>query len=505
MFCISGRVAAAVLCSLAPLSAQEIPITERTLPNGMRVLMVERHDEPTISCGWVARAGSADERPGITGIAHLFEHMMFKGTKVIGTRNAQRDAELNIRQDQIMGEIRNELDLQREKLRRGEIADLNDSRVRSPRHQELLGQMDKLVLEQRGLIVKDELDKVYKQFGATGMNANTSSDRTFFHIDVPSNKLELWAWLESDRLRNAVFREFYSERDVVLEERRQRIDATPFGQLQEAFQAMIWQAHPYGWPVIGWPSDITTVTRDQADSFFSTYYAPNNITAILVGDFRTEEAFGILQRYFGGIPSNSKTPPKVTTLEPAQGGEQRLLGTADATPQVTAAYKTVSVVHKDSPALDVLGAVLSGNSGRLNRELVQRRRLAVDTQAEVVHQKYGGVFFLMGVPVPGHTPEEVENLLYQEVERVQKEGITHQELQKVKNQVQFDAYARMERNDTLRDQLAEAESAGTYLDFLSQPARLQEVTREEVQRVAQKYLIPENRTVMIIHRKEAKQ
>ncbi|NTV73455.1 MAG: insulinase family protein, partial [Holophaga sp.] len=255
MFRTPGRAAAAALCALAPLSAQDIPITERTLPNGMRVLMVERHDEPSISCGWVARVGSADERPGITGIAHLFEHMMFKGTKVIGTRDAKRDAELNALQDRTMAGIRTELDTLRERLRRGEIADINDPKVRSPRHLQLLAELDRLVQEQRGLIVKDELDKVYKQAGATGLNANTTSDRTFYHIDVPANKLELWAWLEADRLRNAVFREFYSERDVVLEERRMRVEATPTGKVQETFSALIWQAHPYSWPVIGWPSD----------------------------------------------------------------------------------------------------------------------------------------------------------------------------------------------------------------------------------------------------------
>ncbi len=504
MFRTPGRVAAAALCALAPLSAQDLPITERTLPNGMRVLMVERHDEPTISCGWVARVGSADERPGITGIAHLFEHMMFKGTKTIGTRDARRDAELNALQDQTMGEIRKELDALREKLRRGEIADINDPKARSPRHLQLLAELDKLVQEQRGLIVKDELDKVYKQAGATGLNANTTSDRTFYHIDVPANKLELWAWLEADRLKNAVFREFYSERDVVLEERRLRVEATPTGKVQETFNALIWQAHPYSWPVIGWPSDITTVTRDQADYFFSTYYAPNNITAILVGGFKTEEAFATLQTYFGAIPSRTTPPPKVTTLEPPQGAEQRLVATANAMPMVQVTHKTVPSVHRDAAALDVLSSILNGQSGRLNRELVIRKRVAVNAGAGNRGMKFGGIFYLGGIPAPGHTPEEVEGLLLQEVERIQKEGVTAQELQKVKNQVQASTYARMENNGDLRDQLAEAEGAGSYRDFLEEPARLNAVTREDVQRVAKAYFGPEARNTMVIRRKEAK-
>jgi predicted Zn-dependent peptidase len=504
MFRTHFRVASVALCLLAPLSAQDIPITERTLANGMRVLLVERHDGPTIACGWVARVGSADERPGITGIAHLFEHMMFKGTKVIGTRDPRRDAELNAQQDQVMVEVRKEVDLLREKLRRGEITSLDDPRARSPRHQQLLEQMGRLVQEQRSLIVKDELDKVYQEFGATGMNANTTQDRTFFHIDVPANKLELWAWLESDRLRNAVFREFYSERDVVLEERRMRIDATPTGKFQEAFNAMIWQASPYSWPVIGWPSDITQVTRDQADYFFSTYYAPNNITAILVGDFQTKDALALVERYFGGIPSHSKARPMVTTLEPPQTAEQRLLVNAEATPTVTEAYKIVPAVHKDCAALDVLCFALNGQSGRLHRELVGHQHVAVRTGSADDTQKFGGVFYMEVTPAPGHSPEEVQLLLDQELDKLKTEGITERELQKVKNQVQATCYRRMEANDSLRDQLAEAESTGSYRDFLEEPARLQAVTREDVMRVARQYLTAENRTTMLIHRKEAK-
>ena len=499
-----GRTVAAALLALAPLAAQDLPVTAHTLANGLRILLVERHDEPSISCGWVARVGSADEHPGMTGIAHLFEHMMFKGTRTIGTRDARRDGELNALQDQTVAGIRAELDLLRERLRRGEISDLSDPKVRTPRHQQLLDTLDRQVKEQRALIVKDELDSVYKRFGATGMNANTTQDRTFYHIDVPANKLELWAWLESDRLRNAVFREFYSERDVVLEERRLRVEATPTGKVEETFNAMIWQAHPYSWPVIGWPSDITTVTRDQADAFFATYYAPNNITAILVGDFDTPKALATLERYFGGIPANPRPRPLVTTLEPAQAAEQRLLVTADATPMVMTGYKTVAAVHRDAAALDVLSSVLNGQSGRLNRELVLRQGVAVAAEAYHRSQRYNGVFYLVAVPAPGHTPEEVEPLLYREAARIASEGITEQELQKVKNQVEAATASRMEANASLRDQLAEAESAGTYLDFLSEPARLRAVTREDVRRVAQAFLTAEHRTAMIVRRKESK-
>jgi len=505
MSCFPCRAAAALLLLFGPLASQPVPLSFHVLPNGMRILLLERHEEPTIACGWVVRVGSANERPGITGIAHLFEHMMFKGTRVIGTRDAARDAELNTRQDQVMAAIRQELDLRREQLRRGEIASLDDTATRSPRHRELLCQMDALVLEQRNLIVKDELDKVYGQYGATGLNANTNQDRTFFHVDVPSNRLELWAWLESDRLRNAVFREFYSERDVVLEERRQRIEATPAGKFQEALLTRVWQAHPYRWPVIGWPSDIACVTRDEADTFYATYYKPSNITAILVGDFRSEEALALLKRYFGRIPSDGRPIPAVTVQEPPQPGERRIAGSADASPQVMAAYRTVAAVHRDAPALTVLRYVLNGESGRLTRELVYRQRMAVEARAEDLPQRFLGLFLITGVPVPGHTPEEVEGLLEREVERLKRDGITDRELQKARNQIQMDAFERNGSNGQLRDQLAEAESCGSYQDFLDEPARLQAVTREDVQRVARDYLVPTNCTTLILRRKETQE
>jgi len=505
--CVSSgpfrRAVAVLLLSVTPILAQTIPVVERTLPNGMRVLLVERHEEPTIACGWVARVGSANERPGITGLAHLFEHMMFKGTKTIGTRDAKRDGELNRLQDQVMGDIHQEIDLLREKQRRGEIPDLNDPRVRSPRHQKLLETLEGLVKEQRALIVKDELDKIYKQFGATEMNANTTQDRTLFQIDVPANKLELWAWLESDRIRNAVFREFYSERDVVLEERRQRTDATPTGAAMEAFMATVWKALPYSWPVLGWPSDITHVSRDQADAFFATYYTPSNITVILVGDFKVDEAFATVAKYFGGIPTHPKAVPQMTTLEPLQVAEQRMVAEVESNPMVLAVFKTVPSVHRDAPALDVLAAILNGASGRLERSLIREQKVAVFAGAFSQPQKYGGLFYLMASPPPGLKPEDLEPALFKEIVKIQVSGVSERELQKVKNQAQAAAYTRMENGDQLRDQLAEAESAGSYRDFLEYPEKIQAITREDLQRVAAQYFVPDKRNTLVLHRKTA--
>lgn len=491
------------LVTAVSLAAQEIPVIERTLPNGMRVLMVERHDHPTIACGWVARVGSANERPGITGLAHLLEHMLFKGTKTIGTTNGPRDIELNVLQDKVQARIRAEVSLLREKQRRGEIADMNDPQARTPRLQELLREFDTLVAEQKQITVTDEFSKLYEKHGSSNLNAFTDLDMTVYTNEVPANKLELWMWLESDRLLNPVFREFYSERSVVLEERKQSLDATPTGAFEEAFAALVWAAHPYSWAetVIGWPSDISQVTREQASEFFTTYYAPNNLTAVLVGDFNPDQAMVLMERYFGRLQANPQGVPEVTTTEPPQVAEQRLYAEAETTPEVEIAYKTVASVHKDAPALSLLADVLNGKSGRLYKQLVLKQKVATSAKARVQGAKYSGTFALTGVASADHTPEDVEKAIGVELEKIQRDGISEEELQKVKNQSQAAAYARFEKNMGLMLQLAKAEGRGDHRDCLKGPLNIQKVTRWDVQRVAKQYFAKENRNVLIFNRK----
>ena len=518
----AGTAALAVLVAVAAAAfagvagAQELGVVEKTLPNGMKVLMVERHDQPTISCGWLARAGSANERPGITGLAHLFEHMMFKGSKTIGTKDVKRDLELNALQDRVQAGIREEMSLLREKQRRGEIRDMMDPAARTPRLAKLLTDFDALVKEQRELIVKDEIWRLYQEAGSTGLNASTSQDRTFYIVSIPSNKLELWAWLESDRIANPVFREFYSERDVILEERRQTLESRPGGTVNEAFNAMTWMAHPYSWEVIGWPSDIAQVTREQAAEFFATYYAPNNLTAILVGDFDPAKAWALMEKYFSRIPANPKGVPEVVTLEPAQPAEQRMLADVETTPSIEVAFKSVPSVHRDAAPLQVLAGVLGGTtgggrpgmggpgrapSGRLYRSLVLEQKAATRTTASARGQKYGGLFTLTVTPAPGKRPDEMEPLLSAELEKVLREGVTDDEILRVKANLQVAYWNRLESNAGIRESLAQAESAGTWRDFVESPKRIEAVTKEDVQRVAKQYLVKESRNVLVTNRK----
>ena len=277
-----------LLLSGLAVQAQKVAVQEANLSNGMRLLLVERHDEPTVAGGWVAHVGSSNERPGMTGIAHLFEHMMFKGTPTIGTKDYEKDLEIIAAQEQVRDEMRQEEKKLRAELRRGEIDDLLKPENKTPRYRELEKEFNKLIAEQREILVKNEFDRIYTGQGGSGMNAFTSEDMTAYFINVPANKLELWMWMESERILHPVFREFYAERDVVFEERRMRTESTPLGKFAEQFNAMFWQSSPYTWPVVGWPSDIPAISKAQADDFYATYYSPQNITLILVGDFKSE-------------------------------------------------------------------------------------------------------------------------------------------------------------------------------------------------------------------------
>ena len=326
-----------VLTNLAafPARSQELRVEEHVLSNGMKLLLVPRRDEPVVSGGWVAKVGSANERPGITGISHLFEHMMFKGTEAIGSKEPARDQKLMAEQERVRGLMRDEEAKMRSALRRGEIDDVAKPESKTPKYKELEKEFDALVKEQRDLLVKNEFDRIYTKQGASGMNASTNSDLTQYFITVPKNKLELWMWMESDRLKSPVFREFYSERDVVFEERRLRTESTPTGRLDEAFEEMFWHGHPYTWPVIGYPSDISAITKADADAYYALFYAPNNITAILVGDFDPKETVAAAERYFGRIPRGKNPPPEMTSLPPKWEAEMRFNGATHSDTPVT--------------------------------------------------------------------------------------------------------------------------------------------------------------------------
>jgi len=495
----------ALLASAALTSAADRPgidVTELELENGMKWLLFAQHESPSIAAGWVAHVGSANERPGITGISHLFEHMLFKGTHTIGTTDIERDLELIEEQERVRSGMRAEMKKMREALRRGEIDDIAAAESRTERYNELEKEFDALVEEQRKVIVKDEMDQIYTSNGGENLNAGTTEDLTLYFIQVPSNRLELWAWLESDRLLNPVLREFYSERDVVFEERRLRTESTPLGKFDEAFNALFWEAHPYSWPVVGWPSDIPAITKEQADEYLATYYAPNNLTGVLVGDFDTAEARALIERYFGRIPRGKIEPPEVLTLEPAQKGEKRYNAEAETSPTVRVWWHAVPFVHKEQPALDLLTDVLSGRTGRLYKGLVEGREIANDCSASVDPKKYAGQVGIECTVKDGQDPAVVEAAIYEELERIVEEGVTGREIQKVKNQAKANAYRRLSSPFFIALQLLFYDGLGNWNYINEYSDGIDAVTAADLRRVTQTYFTKDNRTVGTFLRKE---
>lgn len=496
------RFFALLLALVAPLVAQRVEVEEFTLDNGMTFLLIPREGDPNVAAGWISKFGSVNERPGVTGVAHLFEHMMFKGSHAIGTKNLERDLELMDELDELYAQMESERAKLLEKQRRGLIADAEDPAVRSPEHTKLLERFGQLIAEQQELVVKDEFSQIYTLNGGSGMNAGTSNDYTIYFINVPSNKLELWFWMESDRLAKPVFRQFYAERDVVKEERRLRVDSTPTGKLNEQLESMFWQASPYSWPVIGWPSDLNSITRDEAMEYFDMYYAPNNLVAALVGDFEVEQVKALASKYFSRLERNEREPGAVRTREVEQQAEQRLTGEAETRPQASIRFHTVPDAHVDEPALIVLSSVLNGRTGRLYKSLVLDKQVAVQAGAGVDGRKYDGSFAISGVAAPGSTPEDVEKALLEELDKIANEPVDERELQKVKNQQLAGDFRKLQSKFGLMMQLLVYEALGEWENINVFSDRIQAVKPEDIQRVAKKYFTETNRTVALYYTKE---
>jgi predicted Zn-dependent peptidase len=508
----------AVLAAAVPAGAQNIDAKEYWLDNGMQVLMVERHEAPTIMCAIFARVGSANETTGITGISHLFEHMMFKGTETIGTKDPARDREIMKELDALRAEMRKEERIMREQLRRGEIDDMLDPEAKTDRYRELDAQFDALILEQRELIIKDQLDEIYSKNGGFFLNAFTSDDMTGYFIRLPKNKIELFMWLESDRFGGPVFREFYSERNVVREERRRGVDSTPTGLVEEDFRSMFWKSSSYHWDVIGWSSDLGSITREQANLYYDIYYAPNNLTMILVGDLDPDKQIKMIEKYFERIPRGTTEPPDVVTLEEKQHGEKRLVAEAETSPTAEVWYHTVAWKHPDSYPLQVMAGVMNGKTGRLYKKLVEEKGIAkssgrggmrffggggLEVRANQESMKYAGAFQISATGVSGVKAEQLEVAMYEVLEDLKKNPVTDEELQKVKNQlrVQNIRFMDMMSGIGILFYLGQNAALGDWTEANNNPDICDKVTAADVQRVANEYFSNNQRNVMIVNTK----
>lgn len=468
--------------------AQEISldVRERTLTNGMKLLIVPRRTSFTFSAYLRFKIGSAQEQAGQTGLSHMLEHMMFKGSRLIGTVDAEAEQPILEKLDRLHREL-------------SELREVERSPF-SPKNLTKKIALEKEIAEataaQKRFIIPNEFWEIYRRHGAAGLNASTSRDGTQYYVSLPSNRLELWAFLEADRIKVPVLREFYTERAVVHEERRQRYEANPEGALSEALFAAAYAAHPYRNPVIGWPSDIENLLRPEALRHFKTFYAPNNAVAVLVGDLDPERTVRIIEDQFGPIPAQP-SPELRITQEPPQRGERRVSLRFDAQPRMMIGYRIPAMGHADTDALQVTATVLgSGRTSRFYRGLIDGKRLAASIEASVIPLRDPGLLVISAIPRAPHTPEELEKEIDAEVERLKESSVNDKELQRVRNQLEADLIRSFRSNASLAAQLGNARAlTGDWRYLLESRKRMKAVTAEDVNRVVKAYLIPENRTV----------
>lgn len=471
-------------------TAQEIrlDVKEHVLRNGMKVLILERHTSPTFVGFIQCRVGSANERTGLTGVSHLLEHMLFKGTKIFGTWNYAAEVPLMKKMDALDEQIRAERAKLQTAYGRGD-----PGKIRA-----FQKEIRALQKEQERYIIKNEIWGIYQQNGADVLNASTSYDGTQYYVSLPSNRLELWMLIESDRMANPVLREFYSERDVVQEERRMSIDNRPWGRLFENLMATAYYASPYHWFVIGWPGDLENMRREDVERYFKTYYSPNNSVAVIVGDVKEEEVMRLMRKHFEPIPPQ-KIPLPLTTAEPTQVGERRVEVEFDAGPQLMIGFHGPPYGHRDQFALEICGEILSsGRTSRFYKKIVEEKKMAQYVHGYNLDQRLGNIFIIEANVKQPHTSAELEQAIYEELEKLKTEPISDWELQKVRTQIEANFVRGLGYNLGLAFRLAHAENlTGSWRNF-DQRSRLQAVTPKDIMEAARKYFVKKNRTVVIL-------
>lgn len=479
---------------LFSFDVQEIEkqVTEFTLPNGLKVIIYENHLAPVFSALTYANVGSVNEHVGITGLAHIFEHMAFKGTSAIGTKDWEKERKAIEKEEKAF------LSLKEEKAK-GSLAD--------PEKLKKLEEEFEKAKEEAKLYVKpNEFSEIVEREGCTGLNASTSFDQTQYYYNFPSNKLELWAYMESERFIDPVLREFYTEKNgVIAEERRMGIESQPVGRLFEEFLGLSFRAHPYSAFVVGHMSDILNITRDDAIKFYETYYIANNLILVLVGDIYPENAKPIIEKYFGRLPSKP-LPPPVTTQEPKQLGERRIVIKDPSQPFIILGFHKGDFNDPDEAVFEAITDILgTGRTSRLYKRLVRDEKLALDAGAftGLPGQKFPGLFIFYAMPMQGKSNEENEKAILEEIEKLKNEPVTDEELLRVKVRAKGNFIRSLESNMGIAVQLATYESiTGSWKNLLEEVDKIEKVTKEDIMRVAKKYFTEENRTVAILEHKE---
>lgn len=490
----AALLAAAAVCQAADFKDVESRVTEFTLKNGMKFLVLERHQAPVASFLTWVDAGSAQEKIGSTGIAHMFEHMAFKGTSVVGTKNYAEEKLSLDRVDQAFKAFQ----LERDKGRNADPAKLKKLSDDFKAAQETAGHF----------VVSNEFGSAIEANGGKGLNAFTADDATAYFYSLPSNSAELWFYLESERWRDPVFREFYKERDVVMEERRMRTESNPIGKAVEEMLGVAYKAHPYGQPPVGHMSDLQNITRQDAEEFFKKYYQPSNMVSVVVGDVDPKEIKRLAEVYFGRIPTNPKPEP-LRTVEPPQEFERRVTLKVNAQRTILIGYHKPDMNDPDNAAYDLLGSILSeGRSSRLNRSLVQDKKVAVAAagQQGFPGEKYPNLFLFFAFVAPGKTNDDAEKAMMAEIDRTKNELVSKDELEGAKTRFRKQLIDKISSNESMALELAEWQTiTGNWKNLFTYLDKLDKVTPEDIQRIAKTTFTAGNRTVAWIEPAETAQ
>ena len=456
-------------------------ITEFRLDNGMKFIVLENHDAPVVSFVTHADVGGVDEPDGQTGVAHFLEHLAFKGTEEIGTKDYSAEKRFLNRLDRVFAEIK---------------------QARATGNEEKLARLtpefNQLQSVANSFVIQNEYGQIVDTAGGVSLNAVTSADYTSYFYSFPANKLELWMSLESERFLEPVFREFYKEKQVILEERRLRTDNSPLGKTIEQFLDVAFTAHPYGRPIIGYSEDISNLTRENIRSFFNKYYTPNNLTLVVAGDVQPKQVQTLAQIYFGRFPKQPE-PPNVTAVEPPQQETKEFTVELPTQPWYLEGYHIPGVSNPDYPLYELMGALLSrGRTSRLFQSLVEQQQIALSAQgfSGFPGDKHPNLMLLYAMTAPGHTVDELATALREQIELLKNEPVTEEELERVKTQIKAGLLRSLDSNLGMARLLAEYDAkTGSWNKIFEDLQTIIEATPEDIQRIARATFIADNRTV----------
>ena len=456
-------------------------LTEFRLDNGMKFIVLERHQAPVVSFLTYADVGGVDEPKGKTGVAHFLEHLAFKGTTLIGTKDYKAEKPLLDRLDQLASQIQ----AAKAAGKQDEVAKLS-------------AEFKNVEAQAAKLVKQNELGQIVEQSGGVGLNANTSTEATRYLYSFPSNKLELWMSLESDRFLDPVFREFYKEKDVILEERRLRVENSPIGMMVEKFNDAAFKVHPYRRPVIGYDEDIRNLTREDVQKFFDGYYVPSNLTIAVVGDVNPTQVKQLAQTYFGRFQAKPKAQTQVS-VEPPQKQTREVILELPSQPWYLEGYHRPAITHPDNAVYDIIGSLLSsGRTSRLYKSLVEQQRLALSAQgySGFPGDKYPNLMLFYALTAPGRNVDEVAVALRKEIDSLKTQPVSPMELERVKTQARAGLLRSLDSNMGMAQQLLEYEvKTGSWRNLFKQLDQIVAVTPADIQRVARESFTPENRTV----------